>query len=116
MAKVLLVLAAIGVTIYAGIDCLRSDDAEVRGLPKPLWLLLIVAAPLFGGLLYLLLGRQPAPGAPGPRRLRTVAPDDDPDFLRSLDSSGPRSRDGEPRHPDAVPDPDDDQPEPPKPA
>jgi hypothetical protein len=83
--KVLLVLAAIGVTIYAAIDCLRSDDAEIRGLPKPLWLLVIVAFPLFGGVLYILLGRQPAPGSPTSRRLRTVAPDDDPDFLRSLD-------------------------------
>ena len=93
MAKVLLVLAAIGVTIYAAIDCLRSDDDEIRGLPKPLWLLLIVAFPLFGGILYIVLGRQPAPGAPTSRRLRTIAPDDDPDFLRSLDP--PRTRDGD---------------------
>jgi len=105
MAKVLLVLAAIGVTIYAAIDCLRSDDAEIRGLPKPLWLLLIVAVPLLGGVLYILLGRQPAPGSPTSRRLRTIAPDDDPDFLRSLDP--PRSRDGDRRHKD--PDPDADQ-------
>lgn len=112
MAKVLLVLAAIGVTIYAGIDCLRSDDAEVRGLPKPLWLLVIVAAPLFGGLLYLLIGREPGPGAANPRRLRMVAPDDDPDFLRTLDAP-PRNREGEHRRPDSVPDPDDDQPDPP---
>jgi hypothetical protein len=110
MARVLLVLAAIGVTIYAVIDCLRSDDSELRGLPKPLWLLVIVAFPLFGGLLYLLLGRQPTPGSPTSRRLRTIAPDDDPDFLRSLDP--PRTRDGERRRPDGVadgdPDPDDD--------
>jgi hypothetical protein len=95
MAKVLLILAAIGVTIYAAIDCLRSDDAELRGLPKPLWLLLIVAFPLFGGVMYLLLGRTSAPGSPTERRPRTIAPDDDPDFLRTLDP--PRSRDGERR-------------------
>lgn len=95
MLRVLLVLAAIGVTIYAVIDCFRSDDAEIRGLPKPLWLLLIVAFPLFGGVTYLWLGRQPAPGSPNSRQLRTIAPDDDPDFLRSLDP--PRSRDGERR-------------------
>jgi hypothetical protein len=106
MAKVLLVLAAIGVTIYAAIDCLRSDDAEIRGLPKPLWLLVIVAVPLFGGVMYILLGRQPAPGSPTSRRLRTIAPDDDPDFLRSLDP--PRSRDGERRKQDGLPEGDDD--------
>jgi hypothetical protein len=111
MVKVFLVLAAIGVTIYAGIDCLRSDDAEIRGLPKPLWLLVIIAAPLFGGLMYLLLGRQPASGPPSSGRLRTIAPDDDPDFLRSLDP--PRSRDGEPRHKDGLPDGEDDETDPP---
>jgi hypothetical protein len=101
MAKVLLVLAAIGVTIYAAIDCLRSDDAEIRGLPKPLWLLVIVAVPLFGGLAYILVGRVPAPGSPTSRLKRTIAPDDDPDFLRSLDP--PRTRDGERRSTDDKP-------------
>jgi|tagenome__1003787_1003787.scaffolds.fasta_scaffold20533278_1 hypothetical protein len=107
MAKVLLVLAVIGVTVYAAIDCLRSDDAELRGLPKPLWLLVIVAVPLFGGGMYILLGRQPLPGSPSSRRTRTIAPDDDPDFLSSLDP--PRSRDGDRRRKDPNPDPDDDE-------
>ena len=96
MARVILFLAAIGVTIYAAIDCFRSDDAEIRGLPKPVWLLVIVILLPFGGVLWILLGRQPAPGAPTARPLRTIAPDDDPDFLRSL-KPPPRSRDGERR-------------------
>lgn len=104
MGQVLLVLAAIGVAIYAGIDCLRSDDAELRGLPKPLWLLVILAIPLLGGVLWIVLGRQPVQGSRRPRR--TVAPDDDPDFLRSLDP--PRSRDGERRHTDGGPGEEDD--------
>ena len=114
MAKVILVLAALGVTIYAGIDCLRSDDAEIRGLPKPLWLLVIIAAPLFGGLMYLLVGRQPTPGAPTSRRQRTIAPDDDPDFLRSLDPPPPRSHDGEPRRKDGLAEGEDEEGETPK--
>jgi H+/Cl- antiporter ClcA len=93
MARVILVLAVIGVTIYAAIDCLRSEDVEIRGLPKPLWLLVVVALPPFGGLLWILLGRQPAPGSGGSGRSQTVAPDDDPDFLRSLDP--PRTRNGD---------------------
>jgi hypothetical protein len=97
MAKVLLVLAAIGVTIYAVIDCVRSDDDEIRGLPKPLWLLLIVAVPLFGGMLWILFGREPIHGSPRSPRYRTVGPDDDAEFLRSLQ---PRRRrpegDGDP--------------------
>jgi hypothetical protein len=89
MARVILVLAVIGVTIYAAIDCLRSDDAEIRGLPKPLWLLVIFALPPFGGVLWILLGHQALPGRPPTGRLRSMGPDDDPDFLRSLD---PRPR------------------------
>src|SRR5690349_15772656 len=95
MGQVLLVLAAIGVIIYAGIDCLRTDDAEIRGLPKPLWLLIILAVPLFGGVLWIMLGRQPTAGS---SRLRTIGPDDDPDFLGTLNPS--RSRDGERRRPE----------------
>jgi Phospholipase_D-nuclease N-terminal len=106
MAKVLLVLAAIGVTIYAAIDCLRSDDAEIRGLPKPLWLLVILALPLFGGVMWILVGHEPMPGTPTGRRYRTIAPDDDPDFLRSLDP--PRSRDGDRRRKDGPADGDED--------
>jgi hypothetical protein len=106
MARVILVLAAIGVTIYAAIDCLSSDDAEIRGLPKPLWLLVIVALPPFGGVLWVLVGRHQMPGWPNSRRLRTIAPDDDPDFLRSLDP--PRTRGGDRRRKDGRPDPEDD--------
>jgi hypothetical protein len=106
MAKVLLVLAAIGVTIYAAIDCFRSEDAEIRGMPKALWLLVILLIPLFGGLLWLLLGRQPLPGARPSRRLRTIGPDDDPDFLRTLKPPRPRNTDR--RHTE----PEDDDPKP----
>jgi hypothetical protein len=92
MVRVILFLAVIGVTIYAAIDCFRSDDAEVRGLPKPLWLLVIIGLLPFGGVLWIVAGRQPTPGPPTARRLRTMGPDDDPDFLRSL--RPPRSRGG----------------------
>ncbi len=96
MGDVILVLAAIGVTIYAVVDCLRSADAEIRGLPKPLWLLVILAIPMFGGILWIVLGRTPRPGArTGSQRLRTSGPDDDPDFLRSLNRPRPRRLDDE---------------------
>ncbi|MBT0767754.1 PLDc N-terminal domain-containing protein [Kineosporia sp. J2-2] len=95
MARVLFVLVAIGVTVYAAIDCLRSNDDEVRALPKPLWLLLIVLLPLLGGLVWVFFGRQDSPGNQPPRRLRTLGPDDDPDFLRSLDLRRPKPDDGD---------------------
>jgi hypothetical protein len=79
------------------VDCLRSDDSELRGLPKPLWMLVILALPLFGGIFWIVLGRVPAPGSarPGAQRLRTNGPDDDPEFLRSLNPRRPRRRDDE---------------------
>ena len=87
MTYVVLLLVSVGVTIYALVDCWRSTDDEVRGLPRPAWILLIIligplGVPPFGAAAYLLFGR-PTATLPGPRRV--VAPDDDPDFLRQLD-------------------------------
>jgi hypothetical protein len=87
MSYVVLLLVSVGVTIYALVDCWRSTDDEVRGLPRPAWILLIIligplGVPPFGALGYLLFGRPPMTAMPGPR---TVAPDDDPEFLRLLD-------------------------------
>jgi hypothetical protein len=84
--RLVLLLLAVGVTIYAVVDCARSRDDEIRGLPKALWLVVILLLfPPIGGLLYITLGRAPAPDAPGGRnRPKMLAPDDDPEFLRTL--------------------------------
>jgi len=92
MTYVVLLLVSVGVTIYALVDCWRSTDDEVRGLPRPAWIMLIIlvgplGVPAFGATAYLLFGRPTA--LPGPRRV--VAPDDDPDFLRQLDAQRRRS-------------------------
>jgi len=98
MPRVILVLVVIGITIYSVIDCLRTDDGEIRSLPKPLWLLAIIALPPMGGLLWIWIGRAAAPGPRGGHQPRLVAPDDDPDFLRSLRTPPPTPRraDGDP--------------------
>jgi hypothetical protein len=102
MGAVIVVLAVVGVTIYSVVDCLRTPEGEMRGLPKPLWLLVILALVPAGALLWIFLGHEDGGfGRPGGRPARrVVAPDDDPDFLRSLDGpepgpSGPPGRDGE---------------------
>ena len=104
MVRLIFVLAAIGVTIYSGIDCLRTPAREMRGLPKPLWLLAIVLLwiPPLGGIAWLVAGRVRAATAPEPQPFpRALAPDDDPEFLRSLNrprrqgpapGSGPNGR------------------------
>jgi len=77
--------------IYGLIDCLRSDRADVRSIPKPAWILVIILLPLIGVLLWFFLGRPQYATTPSTPRTgaahasRTVAPDDDPAFLRNLD-------------------------------
>lgn len=90
---VLLSLASVLLTALALISCLSVDDKrQIRGLPRFLWLIVILLVPLAGATAWFLSGRpRPAagtgsgwptvPGRPQPRRR---APDDDPEFLRSL--------------------------------
>jgi Phospholipase_D-nuclease N-terminal len=92
MLRFILAVAAIGVTVYAAIDCMRSPAEQLRTLPKVVWLLVIaVTLPIgaLGGIGYLVFGRpHPEPGmgpGGGGQIHRGPAPDDDPDFLRSLD-------------------------------
>ncbi len=71
-------------TVFVTVFAASADKNEVRNLPKWLWILICLGVPLIGGLLYLALGRPL--GKPRQRygRTKTVAPDDDPDFLRNL--------------------------------
>lgn len=72
-----LVIFTVFVTVFAS----SADKRDVRNLPKWLWVLLCLFVTPFGGLLYLVLGRPV--GAPK-RATKTVAPDDDPEFLAKL--------------------------------
>jgi len=84
MIRYLPILIAIAVTLYALIDCARTEQESVRGLPKWAWLLIIIFIETIGAVAYLIWGRpkNPGTGRGGPRRV--IGPDDDPDFLRKL--------------------------------
>ena len=71
-------------TVFTTVFAASANKAEVRLLPKWAWVLLCIAVPFFGGLLYLMVGR-PLGRGPTPQKRKTVAPDDDPNFLRDLD-------------------------------
>ena len=81
---VLLVLALISVL----------SASRVRTMPRALWVLVILLIPLLGPLAYFLWGRpKAAPRENGPvlrHKSRPAAPDDDPDFLRSVDTEQSR--------------------------
>ena len=84
MIRYLPVLIVLALTVYALVDCVRTEDDRVRGLPKVIWVLIILLFNLVGSLAWLIAGRERVlprtrPSA-GP-----IAPDDDPDFLREIE-------------------------------
>jgi hypothetical protein len=72
---------------YCVLDVATTRGTDVRGLPKPLWFVVLLV-PLFGALFWFLFGRprggasrvQVLPDPAAPAR----APDDDEAFLREL--------------------------------
>ncbi len=85
MARLLfgLGVAAVIFTIYAVADCAFFDRMRIRGLSRGWWIVVIIFVPIIGGVLWFLIGRGRRNGG-GIGRSRTVAPDDDAEFLRSL--------------------------------
>jgi hypothetical protein len=74
-------VAALVFYIYSVADCALFDRLRVRGLPKAVWLLIIILFPVIGGILWFLIGRGRRNAAIG---RRVIAPDDDPEFLGKL--------------------------------
>jgi hypothetical protein len=70
--------------IFSIVDCALCDRSRVRVLPKPVWIL-IVLIPVIGGALWFIFGRRGRSDGGG---TRSLAPDDDPEFLGSLDRQG----------------------------
>jgi Phospholipase_D-nuclease N-terminal len=82
----ILVLVSLFLTIYSFFDCARTEQEQVRKMPKWAWLLLIL---LFldpiGAVLWLTIGRPKKNRGPGRNRPgRIIPPDDDPDFLNKI--------------------------------
>lgn len=93
-AAVLLSLASVLLAALAIISCLSVEDkSQIRGLPRFVWVILILLVPLAGAIAWFIAGRPVPKGQSGPtwplggssQPKRPKAPDDDPDFLRSLD-------------------------------
>ncbi|MFC9240125.1 PLD nuclease N-terminal domain-containing protein [Streptomyces decoyicus] len=98
MLRYLPFLLVLALWIYAFIDCLNTPESQVRGLPKVIWVIIILlfGEVLVGPVAWLVAGKQrrPVPGdgsTPSQwhrnRRTKFVAPDDNPEFLESLKSA-----------------------------
>ncbi|PUB30198.1 phospholipase D-like protein [Promicromonospora sp. AC04] len=107
MPRILFILVVVGLMVYALVDVWGSEEDERGGLPRWLWVLLIVLLPLLGPISWIVVrvtarrsGTGPGPSSgpgtggsrptvpprPGPRRPSgPAAPDDDPEFLWLLE-------------------------------
>jgi Phospholipase_D-nuclease N-terminal len=93
MVRLFIFLAAVQLVLFVlGLISALSAD-RVRNAPRAVWLLLIVLIPLLGPISYFVWGRPltvPAEGMARRSRPRPSSPDDDPEFLRSVDSEQTR--------------------------
>jgi Phospholipase_D-nuclease N-terminal len=117
MLRYLPYMLVIALWIYAFVDCAGTPPREVRGLPKVVWLLIILlfGEILIGPLAWMAIGKRrepmlyavpprPAHGKvaqagpePRPEPGEWIAPDDNPEFLRSLSELNRQQRgDGTP--------------------
>ncbi|MEV0800450.1 PLD nuclease N-terminal domain-containing protein [Kribbella sp. NPDC050281] len=90
MVRFLPFLISLALSVYALFSCIQTPDEEVPHLPKLVWIVLIVFVPFVGPIVWLLMSRtqgsrREVTGRPPRPSARPVAPDDDPDFLKTLD-------------------------------
>ncbi|MET9692830.1 MULTISPECIES: PLD nuclease N-terminal domain-containing protein [unclassified Streptomyces] len=85
MLRYLPFLLILALTIYAFIDCLNTPEPEVKHLPKVVWVIIILLFSIVGPVVWLFAGKERAASGGGrARRAQWVAPDDNPEFLKSL--------------------------------
>ncbi|MBA3488487.1 MAG: PLDc_N domain-containing protein [Longispora sp.] len=96
MARLYLLLLLVNVVlaVYCFIDCVVSPGREIRSMPKPAWLFVLLLFWPLAWIAWLAFGRAVAETggdgagtATGGRRL-PHAPDDDLEFLRGLSTGG----------------------------
>jgi hypothetical protein len=94
MLRYLPFLLVLALWIYAFIDCLNTPEEEVRHLPKVVWVIIVLlfGEVLIGPVAWLVAGKArkgPAGGSTPSEwhrshRTEWVAPDDNPEFLKSI--------------------------------
>ncbi|MFF0437361.1 PLDc N-terminal domain-containing protein [Streptomyces sp. NPDC004327] len=93
MLRALLFILPLALMIYAFIDCLNTPEDEVKHLPKVVWVLIVLLVWVVGAVGWIAAGKRRA--TRGRAGGGWVAPDDNPEFLKSLGEQQPRDEDGE---------------------
>jgi hypothetical protein len=105
MLRYLPYLLVLALWIFAFVDCLNTPEEEVRGLPKVIWVIVILlfGEVLVGPVAWLIAGKvrhgagsaaaAGGAGTGGGGGGRWVAPDDNPEFLKSLGNHGSGGKD-----------------------
>lgn len=86
MARLLIVggfLAAV-FWVFSIVDCAVQPSTRHRGVRKAAWIAIVILIPVIGGILWFAIGRRRKNDRGS---IRIVAPDDDPQFLRSISKS-----------------------------
>lgn len=100
-------LIDLALMVVALIDCLSAEEFAIRALPRVAWVFLILLFSPIGPIAWFVAGRparpvrlssgemwRPGNGFPESQRpRRSVAPDDDPEFLRGLATSREQDED-----------------------
>lgn len=83
-------LAALVLLVYSLVDIIMSPEETPHGLPKLMWLLIVLILPLAGSVVWLIVSRRARVAArrssPGPGQARPSTPDpvSDAEFRRRI--------------------------------
>lgn len=86
MLRVVGVVVVLVIFVYALVDVIRTDGRSTRGISKPAWIVVMVLLPVLGAVLWFIFGRPYAARKAPKTFSHPTAPDDDPEFLRNLES------------------------------
>ncbi|KQR05922.1 PLD nuclease N-terminal domain-containing protein [Paenarthrobacter sp. YJN-D] len=86
MLRVIGVVVVLVVFVYALVDVIRTDRHQTRGISKTAWIIVMIVLPLLGAVLWFIFGRPYNKPTATPVRRHPTAPDDDPEFLRNLET------------------------------
>ena len=95
--SIVVFLAQLVLAVLALISCLSAEEEDIRALPRLVWVLVILLIPILGPVAWFLAGRPRSAAdsvlpwrqggtQPDTSRSRPLAPDDNPEFLKSLDN------------------------------